>query len=266
LGSTGATGPTGLGATGPAGFASTTGATGPTGPGVGATGPRGVDGYNGVDGPTGYTGPIGRTGPTGPLGLTGPTGNTGPFGIGPTGLGATGPTGNIGPTGQVGQIGPTGFTGPVGLTGPTGITGPAGTSPATKDAFRAKLATNQTGIPDSTNTKMKFTRKVFDVNNKYDATNSRWTPAAGIVHLGAGLFFSAGVRNNVFPQVMLFKNGACIVQNGAQSTSNSAYTQVDTIDQANGTDYYECYCFSPSATTTTVAAVNFVTTFYGALL
>jgi hypothetical protein len=158
------------------------------------------------------------------------------------------------------------MTGPLGMTGSTGITGPTGSQPAIKDAFRAKLATNQTGIPDSTNTKMHFATKVFDINNKYDATNFRWTPAAGIVHLGAGLYFSAGVRNNVFPQVMIFKNGACIVQNGAQSTSNSAYTQVDTVDQANGTDYYECYCFSPSATTTTVAAVNFVTTFYGALL
>jgi hypothetical protein len=178
----------------------------------------------------------------------------------------TGATGNTGPTGPAGQSGPTGSTGPIGVTGSTGITGPTGTAPPVKDAFRAKMASNQTGIADSVNTKMAFHTKVFDINNKYDATNSRWTPAAGIVQLGAGLFFSAGVRNNVFPQAMIFKNGVCIAQNGAQSTSNAAYTQVDTLDQANGTDYYECYAYAPSSTTTTVAAINFVTTFYGALL
>jgi hypothetical protein len=154
----------------------------------------------------------------------------------------------------------------LGLTGATGVTGPTGSLPAIKDAFRAKLSTDQVGIANSVNTKMNFNTKVFDVNNRYDATNFRWTPLAGVVHLGAGLFFSSGVRNNVFPQVMIFKNGACIAQNGAQSTGNAAYTQVDVIDQASGTDYYECYCNSPSATTTTVAAINFVTTFYGALL
>jgi hypothetical protein len=128
------------------------------------------------------------------------------------------------------------------------------------------MTSNQTGIPDSVNTKLNFQTEVFDINNKYDSTNSRWTPAAGNVHLGAGLFFSAGVRNNVFPQVLLFKNGVCIVQNGAQSTAGVSYAQVDTVDVANGSDYYECYCFAPSASTSTVGAVNFVTTFYGALL
>jgi len=43
-------------------------------------------------------------------------------------------------------------------------------------------------------------------------------------------------------------------------------SQVTVIDYANGTDYYECYCNAQSAATSTVAAVNFVTLFFGAAL
>ena len=109
------------------------------------------------------------------------------------------------------------------------------------------MAINQTGIADGVNTKIGFTSEVFDVNNKYDLTNSRWTPAAGVVIVGAGLYFSAGVRNNTFPQAMIFKNGICIGQNGAQSVSNNAYTDVTVVDFANGTDYYECYGVAASS-------------------
>jgi hypothetical protein len=269
-GSTGPTGPTGIGATGPEGFASTTGATGPTGPGVGATGPTGAEGYDGIDGPPGPIGLQGSTGATGPQGGAGSAGSvgpTGPFGVGPTGgPGVTGPTGDFGPTGRTGPTGTAGIAGPTGVTGPPGVTGPTGTLPAARDAFRAKMTSNQIGIANNVNTKMVFTTEVFDINNRYDSTNSRWTPTAGVVILGAGLYFSAGVRNNTFPQAMIFKNGICIGQNGAQSIANAAYTDVTVVDQANGTDFYECYCTASSSATSTVTAINFATMFYGALL
>jgi hypothetical protein len=128
------------------------------------------------------------------------------------------------------------------------------------------MTTDQTGIPDNVATKMNFRTKVFDINNKYDSTNSRWTPAAGVVMLGAGLFFTAGVRNNVFPQVLVYKNGAAIAQSGAQTSTNASNSQVTVVDQANGTDYYECYAQTPASGSATVGASNFVTQFYGAAL
>jgi hypothetical protein len=128
------------------------------------------------------------------------------------------------------------------------------------------MATNQTGIPNSINTKVSFTTEVFDINNKYDSTNSRWTPVAGTVVIGAGLLFLSGIRNNTFPQVMIFKNGGCIAQSGAQTSTDTSIAPITIVDYANGTDYYECYANASSAGTSTIGAVNFVTTFYGAAL
>jgi hypothetical protein len=149
--------------------------------------------------------------------------------------------------------------GGVGPTGPTGAL-------TSKDAFRAKLSANQTGIANNVNTRVRFNTKVFDVNNKYDTTNFRWTPHAGPVLIGAGLTFTAGVRTNTSPQVLIYKNGAAIAQNGVETDVSSASTQVMVVDLANGTDYYECYCNASSGATSTIGAVNFVTSFYGAAL
>jgi hypothetical protein len=128
------------------------------------------------------------------------------------------------------------------------------------------MSINQTGIASNVNTRMAFNTKVFDVNNKYDSTNYRWTPSAGTVIIGAGLLFSAGIRNNTTPQVLIFKNGGCIAQSGAQTTTDSSISPVSVVDLASGTDYYECFCNANSTGTATVAAVNFVTMFWGAAL
>ena len=150
----------------------------------------------------------------------------------------------------------------------TGPTGPAGVPLPTKDAFRAKLATDQTGIADAVNTKLKFTTKVFDVNTKYDATNFRWTPAAGVVVLGGAITILATLQKNTLPQVLLFKNGVAIAQNGSTSVAGTTNAQVGVVDLANGTDYYECYCNvnTQGGGAATVQAVNFITMFWGALL
>jgi hypothetical protein len=154
------------------------------------------------------------------------------------------------------------------LTGSTGTTGPTGSSPPTKDAFRAKMATNQTGIASGVDTKLAFGSKVFDVSTKYDSTNSRWTPSAGVVALGAAISILATLAKNTLPQVMVFKNGICIAQNGSTTVAGTTNAQVAVVDLASGTDYYEAYCNvnTQGSGTATVVAVNFVTMFWGALL
>jgi hypothetical protein len=128
------------------------------------------------------------------------------------------------------------------------------------------MTSNQTGIASNVNTKMNFNTEVFDINNKYDSTNSRWTPAAGAIVIGAGLLFLSGIRNNTFPQVLIMKNGTAIAQSGAQTSSDTSISPITIVDYANGTDYYECYANANSTSTSTVGAINFVTTFYGAVL
>jgi hypothetical protein len=150
-----------------------------------------------------------------------------------------------------------------GPSGPTGATGPVFS--VLKDAFRAKMTTDQS-ITVTTNVKMLFGTKVFDVNIKYDSTNSRWTPAAGIALIGAGIYFSGGLANNSFPTVMIYKNGALLAQNSALSAA-TASPEITVIDQCNGADYYEVYVnVTPAHGSASVQAINAATSFYGSLL
>ena len=84
----------------------------------GATGPRGINGYQGKDG---------KEGPTGPKGIKGDIGTTGPQGTQGT-QGTKGDTGTTGPQGTQGIKGETGTTGPQGLQGSQGIKGDTGTT------------------------------------------------------------------------------------------------------------------------------------------
>jgi hypothetical protein len=126
----------------------------------GATGPRGLPGFDGANGKTLLSGTgtpaaqlgvngdfyldtstdvlygpkaggawpgtgvslIGQTGPTGATGAPGPQGPAGPKGD----TGDTGPQGPEGPAGQQGDTGATGPPGPQGAQGPQGATGPSG--------------------------------------------------------------------------------------------------------------------------------------------
>jgi hypothetical protein len=100
------------------------------------------------DGATGPTGPRGATGPAGAVGDTGPTGATGS--TGPTGAtgeqGQQGIQGSTGPTGANGATGSTGPTGPQGTSGSVGATGPTGGVGATG----ATGPTGSTGATGST--------------------------------------------------------------------------------------------------------------------
>ena len=55
-------------------------------------------------------------------------------------------------------------------------------------AFSVYLSSNQTGVTNSTSTKIQFNTKVFDTNSNFDSsTNYRFTPTvAGYYQLNAG--------------------------------------------------------------------------------
>jgi hypothetical protein len=91
---------------------------GPKGePGVGVTGPPGVDGEQGVPGPSGSPGSDGEDGRDGVDGSPGASGEPGP--VGPTGpAGAQGDPGPAGPQGEPGPAGRDGVDGEDGAPGP----------------------------------------------------------------------------------------------------------------------------------------------------
>jgi len=85
--------------------------------------------------------------------------------------------------------------------------------------------------------------------------------------MAAAIFVSAGLRNNTAATVKIFKNGVCIAQsNNTTSGYESNAASVTVVDQANGTDYYECFANIHSSSTSTIGAINFITQFSGGLL
>jgi len=144
---------------------------------------------------------------------------------------------------------------------------------AGKAAFFAhKNGTNQTGIASSGFTKLTATTEGFDAGSYYDAANSKWTPPAGVVFLCVAATASAtwAASSSLFA-VNVFKNGSRILQTAAYcmggSIGNELAACIAGFDVANGTDYYEWYCYpiTSSGTATVNGGAN-ISYFTGAWL
>ena len=277
-GLTGLTGP--QGATGSQGIQGVQGSIGLTGL-TGSQGPKGDPGSQGIQGPTGSTGPTGGVGPKGDKGDPGLQGIQGV--IGPTGLqgtqGIQGIQGVKGDKGDPGDTGPTGPTGPAGDVSEAPVDGqqyarqdaawtvvepPAGGGSATPTGFRAhKNGTAQTGIGNAAYTKVTFPTEEYDYGSYYDASNSRWVPPAGIVHIDAKVFLTAGLTLNSTCGLHLYKNGAVVKYGWFVSNTTVAGVAIDLDDIANGTDYYEIYIFVTTGSTATASGSSFETYFCG---
>ena len=122
-------------------------------------------------------------------------------------------------------------------------TGVAGTGPA----FSAYTSANQTGISNSTWTKVTLNAKEFDTNNNFDSTtNYRFTPTvAGYYEINATISFNATVTNPTFCRVGIYKNGSLYkAAYIAGSTLDRIITGTSTLIYFNGsTDYVELYGF-----------------------
>jgi hypothetical protein len=126
--------------------------------------------------------------------------------------------------------------GPQGATGPAGGAGPA-------DAFTARMSADQTGVLASTWTKCNFNTASYNQGNRFNIANGRYTPAAGPVHIVAQIYPSAG--GTVLAAI--YKNG--VVLGESEFAGAGTTPPLTIVDNANGTDYYECYGYSTSACT-----------------
>lgn len=115
------------------------------------------------------------------------------------------------------------------------------------DSFSSSLIANQTGVPANTWTKVQFATTTFNVNSKYDTVNMRWTPQVGPVQLEAQLV----VQTTGTIGVAIYKNGSQFRANTFASTTNVLIT---CVDNASGSDYYECWVNSSIANNTVVFA------------
>lgn len=206
---------------------------------------RGATGADGAQGPAGAQGTDGAPGVPGMPGDDGADGTPGA----PGASGAQGLQGDAGLPGPPGQDGEDGVDGSPGAPGPAGADGVTGTGLG----FRADLnVVAQTGVVDSTPTKLNFTHEVFDVGGNYDAPNARWTPRAGLVHIDIQVLATGDLAAPGALQAILFKNGAQYIvgQDREVSQGTSFSNLLSVIDNANGTDYYEAYVLAIMATGT----------------
>ncbi len=137
---------------------------------------------------------------------------------------------------------------------------------SSKASFHAnKNGTDQTGLAANTETKVTFTTEVFDIGSYYDAANSKWTPPAGKVLIGGMLFFTAGTVAAGTIEAVIYKNGAAVFYfiGTIVTTSGVQSVYVETLDDANGTDYYELYGQAGGAGTKTVDGRGTLTYFWG---
>jgi hypothetical protein len=142
---------------------------------------------------------------------------------------------------------------------------------AGRPAFAAhKNGTNQT-IANATFTKVSFGAEVFDIGSNFDLPNAKWTPPAGVVVLAAIIHCNpvntaAGDLNTI----ALYKNGAQYrfgQQMPIAIAGGSCIAAAAWIDVANGTDFYEVWCFiGSSAGNKEIGGIASITAFMGALL
>ena len=287
-------GPQGL--TGPTGADSTVpGPQGIQGP-IGLTGLQGIQGTQGIQGPVGSLWYQGAGAPAVGLGINGDYYlNTTSGDVSLKTAGAWSVVGNIkGPQGIQGIQGNTGSAGPAttwysGAANPSAALGANGdyffntttlavlqksggtwsqistlTGGGLAIGFRAsKNGVDQTSIPNALNTKVTFGTEDYDRGGYYDPALSRWTPPAGIVHLDAEAFISAGMSAIAWIIASIYKNGGVLRQTVHTSAAATDGFQISIDDVSNGTDYYELWIYISSPSTSTISGSTAYTWFGG---
>lgn len=130
--------------------------------------------------------------------------------------------------------------------------------------YANKNNVDQTGITSAI-TKVTFGTAYWDTGSFYSTANSRWTPPAGKVRIGAGIRVGSGLVNQTTLLLAIYKNGAQLLYSGQVTTpSIQSFSAISTIDIASGTDYYEIWVLgTPSASTFSVDGSVAVTNFFG---
>ena len=142
-------------------------------------------------------------------------------------------------------------------------TGVAGKGPA----FSAYQSVAQTGISNTTNTKLTIDTEEFDTNNNY--ASSRFTPTvAGYYQINGGVT-SPSITGTTSINCVIYKNGTQYKtgSTGRSTPSNYPVSNVGALVYFNGsTDYVELYVYGDmGGTFATQQNINF-TYFNGALV
>jgi len=121
-------------------------------------------------------------------------------------------------------------------------------------AFSAYKTANQSGVAQSTWTKVTFPFTEFNINNNFDTTNSRFLPTvAGYYQINMAVYFTSNTSASDF-YMQAYKNGAGFSPKATYVNFNSISSPTCTLTQSyltymNGTtDYLEVWMYTNATT------------------
>ena len=122
-------------------------------------------------------------------------------------------------------------------------------------AFHAYKSSPYQVLPNSSDTVITFETELFDSNNFYNTSNSRFTPTiAGYYFVKAKVEFSNATGNYYFA-IHIFKNGSRISRGGHWNDGSNQNVNIDnsSIIAFNGSsDYVEVVCYQNSGGNITI--------------
>jgi hypothetical protein len=127
-----------------------------------------------------------------------------------------------------------------------------------KNSFSAnKNGTGQSGIADSTYTKVTFTTEEWDTGSYYDAANSKFQPTQpGKWLISACISNAGGQADQKYWRVAVYKNGVAYKYSHEAFSGNLVEqdARISVIVDFNGTtDYVEIYAYSDAGSATTIS-------------
>lgn len=130
-------------------------------------------------------------------------------------------------------------------------------------AFSANRNNVGQAIANTTFTQVAFTTEDFDQNNNFNTGTSRFTPPAGKYFLTASAGFTGAVDQQRM-LVLIYKNGAVFkAANFSASGVNAINAQCNAVVDANGTDFFEVFCWQNSGGAQTISGTTTDTYFMG---
>ena len=139
---------------------------------------------------------------------------------------------------------------------------------ATKVAFIAYPAGDQSGVVTEVWTKINLGVTQINDSSLFNVSSSRWTPPTGRCQLNACVMATTGLLLGTPLYIGLYKNGAVYRYSVGGVLGPNGGANLSVIDVCSGTDYYEIWCFGYSNTTYTVlgSLAGLYTCFSGATL
>lgn len=130
--------------------------------------------------------------------------------------------------------------------------------------FSVYKMANQTGIADSTNTKIALDTIEYDSGGFLSVTNNRYTPTVPGWYRISGQIAYQSIADGKKAQILIYKNGALFKSMTNQMSSAAAgspYCNATMLMYFNGTDYIELYGWHTNGSDATafgqVSGVNY---------